>query len=346
MRKKTGKGNHRKFSIIPRSWRRKRLPDETDWIVLEAEASPGSSVRRSRRPAYVWPVRIAAVAALGVSIPMGLNWANEEIFYENEEFVLRQLTVKTDGVLSQGKLREVANVSPGMNLMEIDLGQLKGRLEKLPIVEEAMVEREMPDKINVSVIERKPVAWLSCPPLGIRPADMERGYLLDKEGVFFRCMNLTETEQNLPVIETYRMEDPKEGEIMDVDGTACALDLIAKQGKVPGTEDLMVHAVKLRNEWSLECLYRGGMTVTFSLLNVDRGLEDLGIIVAQADQMEAPLATVNVAVSRNIPVTFSQPIDPSAVSAIAEPLRKAAESGVESFEVMQEKHLRSILKSG
>lgn len=346
MRKKTGKGNYRKFSIFPRSWRRQRLPDETDWIVLEAEISPGAPVRRSRRPAYVWPVRIAAVAALGFSIPIGLNRVNNEIFYENEEFVLRQLMVKTDGVLSEGKLREVANVSPGMNLMEIDLGKLKVRLEQLPIVEKAMVVREMPDRINISVTERKPVAWLSCPPLGIRPADMERGYLLDKKGVFFRCMNLTEAEQNLPVIETYRMDEPREGDVMSVDGTTCALDLIAKQGKIAGTEDLMVHAVKLKNEWSFECLYRGGMIVTFSILDVDRGLKDLGIIVAQVGQMDAPLATVNVAVSRNIPVTFSQPIDPSAVSVIAEPLRNAAELGVKSFDDTQEKHLRSILKSG
>ena len=165
MRKKTGKGNYHKFSIFPRSWRRRRLPDETDWIVLEAEISPGASVRRRRRPAFVWPVRIAAVAALGFSIPIGLTRVNNEIFYQNEEFVLRQLTVKTDGVLSEGKLREVANVSPGMNLMEIDLGKPKVRLEQLPIVEKAMVVREMPDRINISVTERKPVAWLSCPPL-------------------------------------------------------------------------------------------------------------------------------------------------------------------------------------
>ncbi|MEC8825329.1 MAG: FtsQ-type POTRA domain-containing protein [Verrucomicrobiota bacterium] len=346
MRRKTEKGNYRKFSIFPRFGRRGRLPDETDWIVLEAELSPGARVRPSRRPAYFWPVRIAAVAVLGVSIPIGLNRANNEIFYENEEFVLRQLTVKTDGVLSEGKLREVANVSPGMKLMEIDLGKLKVHLEKLPIVKGAVVVREMPDRINISVTERKPVAWLSCPPLGIRPADMERGYLLDKEGVFFRCMNLTETEQNLPVIETYRMDEPREGQVMSVDGTTCALDLIAKQGKVIGTEDLMVHAVKLRNEWSFECLYRGGMTVTFSILGVDRGLKDLGIIMSQIGQMEAPLATVNVAVSRNIPVTFSQPIDPSAVSVITEPLRKAAQLGAESFDDTREKHLRSILKSG
>lgn len=342
MRKKTGRGNHRKFSIIPYSWRRHSLPDETDWIVLEANASRKGAPRRRGLPRYVWPVRISAVLALAVSIPMGLEWASGKIFFENEEFVLRQLNVETNGVLSEGKLLEVSNIAPGMNLMEIDLAQLRGRLENLPIVKDVMVERELPDKISISVFERKPVAWLSSPPLGIRPGDMERGFLLDKDGVFFRCVNLTENEQTLPVIEVYRMDDPKEGTTMNSDGAACALNLIAKQGEVPGTEDLVVQAVKLRNEWSIECLYRSGIVVTFSILNLERGLDDLGVILAQSSRMQASLATVNVAVAINIPVTFSRPIG----AALAKSSGKSSGGRLESTKDVREKHLRSILNSG
>jgi len=332
--------------MIPYSWRRHRLPDETDWIVLEANTSHKGASRRHRIPRYVWPVRVSAVLALAVSIPIGLEWASEEIFFENEEFVLRQLNVETDGVLSEGKLLEVSNIVPGMNLMEIDLALLKGRLENLPIVKDVVVERELPDKISISVFEREPVAWLSSPPLGIRPGDMERGFLLDKDGVFFRCMKLTKKEQTLPVIEIYRMDDPKEGMPMVSDGAESALELIARQGEVPGTEDLLIQAVKLRNEWSIECLYRSGVVVTFSNLNLQRGLEDLGVIVSQASEMRASLATVNVAVAKNIPVTFSRPIGSAPDSALARSSGKPSKSGLESTRDMREKHLRSILNSG
>ena len=346
MRKKIGKANHRKFSIIPYFWRRQRLPDETDWIVLEANISHRGASRKPRLPRYVWPVRISAVFALAISIPIGLDWASEEIFFDNEEFVLRHLNVETDGVLSEGKLLEVSNITPGMNLLKIDLAHLRVRLENLPIVKDVIIERELPDKINISVFEREPVAWLSSPPLGIRPGDMKRGFLLDKDGVFFRCAKLTNQEQTLPVIEVYRMEDPKEGMIMDSDGAESALELIAKGREVPGTENLLIQAVKLRNEWSIDCLYRSGLVVTFSIFNLHRGLEDLGIIVSQAREIGVPLATVNVAVAKNIPVTFSRPIGSAPDPALAKSWGKPSKSETESTRDMREKHLRSILNSG
>tara|TARA_R110000850_G_scaffold167796_4_gene292843 strand:+ start:1063 stop:2100 length:1038 start_codon:yes stop_codon:yes gene_type:complete len=345
MRKKSARQNHRKYSFLPQFLRRRRS-DESEWVMLDADLNSGRGISRRSKPRLGWVVRGFAILCLAGSIPFGLKWANTAIFYENEEFVLRQLTIRTDGSLSESKLRSIANVSSGMSLMEIDLGGIESRLEKVPVVKEAIISREMPDKLNVIVKERSPIAWLSCPPLGIRPGDMERGFLLDDEGVLFRCMDLTETVQKLPVIEVYRMDDPVEGQSLEVQGTEGAIELIASSGLEYGTDDLLIHAIKLRNEWSLQCLYRNGLSVTFDLHEIKRGLTDLGVILARTSHLEAPLATVNVAVKKNIPVTFARPVDPSEVSAVAEPVPADAVPVLDLREEMQEKHLRSILNSG
>tara|TARA_R110002096_G_scaffold217936_11_gene406067 strand:+ start:5011 stop:6051 length:1041 start_codon:yes stop_codon:yes gene_type:complete len=346
MRKKMGRSNHRKFGLIPGFMRRSSRPDETDWITLDADTELRPKCSRRKKSRAIWAIRAVGIVMLCGSIPLGLKWANEAIFYNNQEFVLQKLDIQTNGTLSHIRLREIANVSAGMNLMEIDLGSIKDRLEKIPVVEAAVISRAMPDRLNVVVTERKPVAWLSCPPLGIRPGDMERGFLMDKDGIPFRCMDLTESIQVLPVIEAYRMEDPVEGELPEVMGLSGALELVASEGRFPGTEELAIHAIKLRNEWSMQCLYRNGLEVTFALREIDRGLRDLGVILSQSENLNAPLETVNVAVSKNIPVTFAEPLEGSSVSVITQPIGSGVSDKPQSTEDEQQKHLRSILKNG
>ncbi|MEM9283536.1 MAG: FtsQ-type POTRA domain-containing protein [Verrucomicrobiota bacterium] len=347
MRKKTARSYCRKHRLLPRGFRRHRGPDETDWILLDAEVAPRPVGIRRRKLRFAWLIRGAAILALLASGGLASHYAHRLVFVENDEFVLRRLEVATDGMLRPSTLREIANVAPGMNLMEIDLGAIQGRIETLPMVGSASVSRELPDRLAVVVKERTPVAWLSCPPLGIRPGDMERGFLLDKEGVIFRCVDLTEPIQQLPVIESYRLSgEPAEGSKLDVEGIEIALELISIEEEVPGLSDLMVHAIKMKSEWSIQCLYRSGLEVTFALEELERGLEDLVSILSHEGDYTAPLKTVDLTVSQNIPVTFFDPIDGSAVSAVAQPLLLKHERAVETREESAEKHLRSILNNG
>jgi len=346
MRKKPGRSNHRKIRLS-NLWRRGvTREDETDWFLFEADMAAAPVAPRRRRARRSWVVRGLALACLGVSVPLAIDWMNDAVFYENEEFVLQRLDVRTDGSLSEAQLTKVANVSVGMSLMELDLAGIRGRLEKIPNVEEAVISREMPDKLNVRVEERIPVAWVSCPPLGIRPGDMERGYLLDADGYLFRCLDLTDGILSLPVIEAFKIDDPEEGERLETDGVEEALELVQSNGRVFEKEALAVHEVKVRNEWSLQCVYRNGLEVTFGRREIGRGLADLRTILEQTDSAGATLASVNVAARDNIPVTFAEPVDPETISATARPLVTAASSESLSPKEQQEKHLRSILKGG
>ena len=346
MRKKQGRSNQRK-SKFPLFIRSRRALDETDWILLEADLSEASARVRKPRKLTAWGIRLLGFACLCVTLPMGIKWTHDAIFYKNDEFILSQLGIESDGALNGDLLAEVANVSEGMSLMDLDLELIRNRIEKLPNVKQATVTRVMPDALQLVVCERDPVAWLSCPPLGIRPGDMERGYLLDEDGVVFRCLDLDEEVRELPVIETFQSDEPVEGLSIEADGIASALDLIVRSGgKLAQHAGMNIHVVRLRNEWSLECHYRSGLRVTFALHEIDRGLRDLAAILEKADDLPAPVATVNVAARDNIPITFSTPVNMQTISAIASPVTGDAAAALESEEGEQEKHLRSILKSG
>lgn len=347
MRNKTGRCNHKKFRLASIFSGAKRGEDETEWFLLEADVSGGDGiVSRNLRGRQLkwrsWSIRILAVACLCVSVPLLARWAHDEVFYSNDEFVLKSLEFRTNGMLSAENLARVANVSTGANLMEVDLRAIRDRIEKLAVVEEAIVTRELPDKLRVDVKERTPVAWISCPPRGIRPGDKNRGFLIDGEGVIFRCLDVNEMVEALPIIEAFRMDEPEEGGVISAEGAESALQLIASASDLSGFEGMNIHSIHLRTEWSIECKYRNGINVTYARHEVERGLKSLMSILARSPDFGAPLASVNLAAKENIAVTFANSPDPASIQSFATPVKSEVQQPVDQ----KQKHLQSILKGG
>ncbi len=346
MRKKSKRGNTRKFRFKS-LFSRRRIDDETDWFRFEDESTPVKVSPRKRIRRRLLVAKVAALACLSVSIPLTAHWGYGKVFFQNEEFILKSLQVRTDGVLSVARLAEIANVAAGMNLMDLDLEQIQEQVATLPQVEKATVTRELPDRLHLVVRERIPVAWLSAPPLGIRPWDMERGFLLDEEGHLFRCLDLNDGMKSLPVVECYTMPEPVEGAKVEADGVLAGLKLILGSDKRFLAQGLTVREVRVRDEWAVECDYASGLKVNFGIYDYDRGLDDLALILDRVASSGRALATVNVAAVKNIPVTFAaaetSPSTPPAAAAAPEtPGPVAAHAELSE----QEKHLRSILRGG
>lgn len=349
MRKKAGRSNHRKFRFKGLFSSGRRSDDDGGWILLDDETVLGRAPVRTRAKRRGLLVRTLALFCLSASLPLIGKWGYDNIFYENEEFVLRRLNIQTDGVLSEARLAEIANVAAGMNLMELDLEAIRSQIEKLPQVEKASVTRELPDRINLIVRERMPVAWLSSPPLGIRPWDMERGYLLDSEGILFRCLDLNDGMKSLPVIESFRITEPIEGGRIDSEGVRSGLKLILESDRRFQELGMSVAEVRVRDEWAVEAIYQNRLAVTFGLFDYSRGLDDLALILGNAASSGHQLATVNVAATKNIPVTFAvSPESMKSAGGASHKEKRASGEGVESVvtENEQEKHLRSILNGG
>ncbi|MBP6785223.1 MAG: FtsQ-type POTRA domain-containing protein [Verrucomicrobiales bacterium] len=350
MRKKTGRTNCRKFRFKDLFVSRRQADDDGGWIIFDDSSSPARLPERGRVRRRSYVVKGFAVICLSVSLPLCAKWGYERFFFENEEFVLRRLNIQTDGILSEARLAEIANVAAGMNLMELDLSAIQGQIEKVPQVEKVSVTRELPDRLNLIVRERMPVAWLSSPVLGIRPWDMERGYLLDADGFLFRCLDLNDGMKSLPVVESFRISDPVEGTKIESEGVRAGLRLIQESDKRFLGQGLNVVEVRVRDEWAVECLYEGELLVTFGVFDFNRGLDDLAMILEQAAGSGQHLATVNVAAVKNIPVTFAGPVGTAqtdVANGLSEGSPDSAAAGTsDTRDKEQEKHLRSILNGG
>ncbi len=355
MRKKRRVANLRKSS--KRAWfSRTRRDDEGEWFRFDDAAAPVKVSPRKRIRRRLLAARLAALACFSVSIPLAAKWGYGKVFFQNEEFLLKSLVIQTDGVLGSDRLAEIANVAPGMNLMDLDLAAIQAQIEKLPQVEDATVSRELPDRLMLVVRERIPVAWLSSPPLGIRPWDMERGFLLDREGYLFRCLDLNDGMKALPVVESFKMAEPTEGRQVESEGVRAGVKLVLASDERFLSQGLTVAEVRVREEWAVECRYTSGLQATFGVYDYGRGLEDLALIMKEMVTSGKAVASVNLLARKNIPVTFAsasgeapapaQAVAPAVESAPVAPVVAPATSLPEPVTGEQETHLKSILRGG
>ena len=89
-----------------------------------------------------------------------LNWTESpeaDLGRERAE-PIRQILFETDGVLSEKWAGRTLALRPGTTLLDLSIFELKERLEASGQVRSAVVERQFPDSLKISVRERIPVA--------------------------------------------------------------------------------------------------------------------------------------------------------------------------------------------
>lgn len=92
---------------------------------------------------------------------------------------------------SQAALRDALAVSRGAAILDVDLGAAQTRLQALPWVRDAVVERRLPDTIYVQLVEREPIA---------RIRDKGKLALVDRDGEVVRIA-IDDSFAKLPLVQ-------------------------------------------------------------------------------------------------------------------------------------------------
>jgi cell division protein FtsQ len=91
--------------------------------------------------------------------------------------------------LTLDRVREIAGLRPGQNILTASLTDARAALLREPWVREAHVERKFPDRVRIEVLERQAVAQVELGGL----------YLLDEKGAVFKRSEPQE-RLDLPII--------------------------------------------------------------------------------------------------------------------------------------------------
>ncbi|EDY19753.1 Polypeptide-transport-associated domain protein FtsQ-type [Chthoniobacter flavus Ellin428] len=276
-----------------------------------------ASTERSRRFRAICGFIFKTVFFVGLIAGswFGGKEALRRFVWENPDYYLHDINFATDGSLTRDQVLTAANIVEGRNIFTVDLGHAREAIEHLPQVENAVVQRVLPNRINITIGERRPIAWVAAKG-DEDPSASDKSFLIDARGVVLRSRVLLPEYYHLPIITGFETGNLVPGKRVNVIEMQSALELIRLNAD---STRFQVRNIDISKGYCLIVTDQRHAKITFGLDRLDHQLERLYRCLDRATEDHKELQTVNLIVERNIPVTFYDPeADAAAAAAIAE----------------------------
>lgn len=153
---------------------------------------------RPRRPRRIRRLRRGFGARLVLGLQLGAalvtlvsaGWLGYARVMASERLRVERVDVRGGRFLSDGEVRELLGSAVGENILEVDIEALKSQLRASPWVADATVRRNLPDALQVDVVERVPLAL----------AELDRLFLMDADGVLIDLYGPQTAGFDLPIV--------------------------------------------------------------------------------------------------------------------------------------------------
>src|ERR1041384_6797629 len=138
------------------NWRQRRRQH-----LLDVKVRSRSATEQRNRRILGLVSKVLLIGGLAIGTYFGAREGARRLFFENPDYALSTIDVQTDGSLPREQILKVADLREGENIFAVNLGSVHDRLQQLPQVDEVQIVRKLPGEIDIRVIERKPIAWIS-----------------------------------------------------------------------------------------------------------------------------------------------------------------------------------------
>jgi cell division septal protein FtsQ len=278
---------------------------------------------RMRLGAVVLAVTFGTVFGLYLFWCAG-EWALDKFVYDNSEFAIQRVDVQTDGVIAPDQLRRWSGVKPGDNLMALDLGSVKRNLDLVSTIGSVSVERVLPGTLRIRVMERQPVAQVDVPRTGQGGGIVVTVYQLDADGYVMQPLDprlcvipLAQVRDQLPVIAGLNVYQLQPGQRVESPQALAALQLIVAFDRSVMAGLVNLRRIDVASPGVIVATTGQGGQITFGLDNLDQQLQRWREIYDLGQRMNRAIASVNLAVSNNVPVRWMEAV--AAPSALPRP---------------------------
>ena len=185
---------------------------EPDYLPADALAEEEPKYLRRQKPVEIrkrkfnrksWPLYRRVLVGIVVTIAAGL------MLYEAGNYFLfspgvmltsaDQIVIEGNRFVSSDAIVEKFSADMGRSVVRVPLGERRQAIETLPWVEQARVQRVLPNRIRVEIIERTPVAFLRM---------ANELSLVDSQGMIFD--RPAEGEFRFPVVSGFAESMPRE----------------------------------------------------------------------------------------------------------------------------------------
>jgi cell division protein FtsQ len=245
---------------------------------------------------------ILLASVLG-GIAFGAKRILNSLFFANADYAIKSIEVTTDGNLTREAILRAAEVAEGKNIFSISLPKVQEKLAAMPQVEESRIQRIMPNKVLISVQERRPVAWVVSPETNVGTFNFENAYLVDRRGILLKTKSLAPEYLGLPLIVGVDTSNCQAGQPLEQDDVKAALELIRASSEILQGR-FQIQSINVSKGYCLTVTDKQRASVTFGTDDIEPQLRRLGTVLNYCDKNSRELQTVNLMAQRNVPVTF------------------------------------------
>ena len=274
--------------------------------LLDVKVRSRKAVQHRNRRLLVVFSKIALVILLAGGIYVGARVAAKRFFIDNPDYKLSNIEVQTDGTLQRDQILNVADLREGENIFRVNLARVHERLQELPQVDGVEVVRKLPAEIDIRIVERKPIGWITSEKQIADPFASDAAFLVDARGVLMKEKKLLPEYLGLPLILGCVSESLEAGKIVESLEARAALELLRLSTRSFMQTRFQIREIDVSKGYCLVVTDKNHSRVTFGFDNLDTQLQRLEQFLIYSDDAHRELATVNLLVQRNIPVTFAK----------------------------------------
>jgi cell division septal protein FtsQ len=275
--------------------------------LLDVKVRSRKATQQRNRRVLVFASKILLAAAICAGIYLGVRVGARRFFFENPDYTLTMIDVQTDGTLQRDQVLKAADLREGENIFAVNLARVHELLQQLPQVDEVQVVRKMPGEIDIRVVERKPIAWITSDKQISDPFQSEVAFLIDARGVLMKEKKLLPEYLGLPLITGCTSESLESGKIVASFEAKAALELLRLSAGSFMQTRFQIREIDVSKGYCLIVTDKNHTRVTLGFDHLDTQIQRLEQFLVYADDSKRDIETVNLLVQRNIPVTFMKP---------------------------------------
>jgi cell division protein FtsQ len=250
--------------------------------------------------------RIILFAALLGAVYAGARETARRLFFENPDYQLRTIELQTDGTLQREQVLKETDLHEGENIFKVNLARVHDRIQQLPQTDEVQVVRKLPSEIDIRVVERKPVAWITSEKEVPDPFASDAAFLVDARGALMKQKKLLPEYLGLPLILGCSSEALEAGKVVESFEAKTALELLRLSTRSSLQMRFQIREIDVSKGYCLLVTDKNRARVTLGFNDLETQLRRLEHFLTYCDDSKQELGTVNLVVQRNIPVTFAE----------------------------------------
>jgi cell division septal protein FtsQ len=297
-RQKTSRTRNRRLSNV-RQRRQQHLLD------VKVRSRRATRYRIRSAMGMVWKLALFVILCVGGYV--GAREGAKRLFFQNPDYQVKTIELETDGTLQREQVLKAADLTEGANIFSVNLAKVHDRVQQLPQADEVEVVRKLPSEIDIRVVERKPVAWITSETEINDPFASDAAFLVGARGALMKQKKLLPEYLGLPLIVGCSGESLEAGKTLESPEAKTALELLRLTESNFLQTRFQVREIDISKNYCLLVTDKNHSRVMFGLTDLEEQLRRLQVFLDYCDNTKQELETLNLVAQRNIPVTFTSP---------------------------------------